>query len=221
MSQGNTQWSPDEFLELCLDYYDTNPLPSQPTYPGDMVITIAQTALPKQGNSNQDLINAMRQSINYLRQDIPGNFYSYCNNVASAGAFAVRETDFDGVDQVLAEWNLEPKASEFLKNIKFADSASFHSLSYQIQAQNGAVEEYVASGTNQNGRIVLAHVHVQAWGTAIYQTECVRHCKRRLFSKKCYTDCYNRAFSAGELQVIQYGLLGHAYNQLEAKFNEL
>jgi hypothetical protein len=49
----------------------------------------------------------------------------------------------------------------------------------------------------------------------------VRHCKRFLFIKKCHTDCYNRAFSAGELQVIQYGLLGHAYNQLEAKFNEL
>ena len=130
ISQGNTQWSPDDFLEMCLDYYDTNPLPSQPTYPGDMVITVAQTALPKQGNSNQDLINAMRQSINYLRQDIPWNFNSYCNNVASAGAFAVRETDFDGVDQVLAEWNLEPKATEFLSNIKFADSASFHSLSY-------------------------------------------------------------------------------------------
>ena len=128
--QGNAQWTPDECLELCLEYYDTHPLPSQPTYPGDMVMTVAQTALPKQGNSNQDLINALRQSINYLRQDIPGNFYSYCTNVASAGAFAVRETDFDGVDQVLADWNLEPKATDFLRNIKFADSASFHSLSY-------------------------------------------------------------------------------------------
>ena len=197
--QGNTQWTPDECLELCLDYYDTHPLPSQPTYPVDYVMTFTQSTVPKHEQPNEELIKALRQSINYLKQDIPANFNTYCTNVASAGSFAVRDTDFDGVDQVLAEWNLDPRATDFLRNIKFADSASYHSLGYQLQNQDGAVEEYVASGTNTNGRIVLAHVHVRAWGHAIYQTDCVRHCHRRLFSKKCYTDCYNRAFTAQEL----------------------
>ena len=105
--------------------------------------------------------------------------------------------------------------------LKFADSASFHSMGYTLQQANGAVEEYVASGTNSDGRIVLAHVHVVATGTAIYQQDCVRHCHRRLFSKKCRTDCYNRAFTAQELTTIQYGLIGQAYNQLEAKYNEV
>ena len=163
----------------------------------------------------------MRKSINNLKQDVPANFVSYFKEVAGASSFDVRDTDFEGVDQVLAEWNLEPKATEFLRYIKFADSASFHSLNFQIQLQNGAVEEYVASGTNQNGRIVLAYVHVQAWGTAIYPGESVRHCKKRVFKKKCHTHIYNRAFTASELQVIQNGLLGHAYIQLEVKFDEL
>lgn len=39
--QGNTEWAPDECLGLCLDYYDINPLPSQPSYPRDIVMTEA------------------------------------------------------------------------------------------------------------------------------------------------------------------------------------
>ena len=46
---GNTQWTPDECLELCLDYYDTHPLPSQPSYPGDIVMTMTQNTVPKRG----------------------------------------------------------------------------------------------------------------------------------------------------------------------------
>jgi len=141
--------------------------------------------------------------------------------VATSGTYDIRETDFDGVDQVLAEWNLDPRATDFLRNIKFADSASYHSLGYTLQQANGEVEEYVASGTNTDGRIVLAHVHVKASGTAIYQVDCVRHCHRTLFWKKCHTDCYNRAFTAQELTIIQYGLISHAYNQLEAKYAEV
>jgi hypothetical protein len=74
----------------------------------------------------------MRKSINNLKQDVPANFVSYFKNVAGASSFDVRDIEFDGVDNVLAEWNLEPKATEFLRNIKFADSASFHSLNFQI-----------------------------------------------------------------------------------------
>ena len=217
----SSDWSPDECLELCLDYYESHPLPSQPSYPGSQVTQSSKTSLAKSGNPKQDLLNSLRQSINYLRQDVPSNFYSYCTNLGSWGTFDVRDTDFNGVDQILTEWNLDPRATDFLRNIKFADSASFHSLGYTLQQANGAVEEYVASGTNTDGKIVLAHVHVVSYGTAIYQTDCVRHCHRRLFSKKCRTDCYNRAFTAQELTTIQYGLIGNAYAQLEAKYNEV
>jgi hypothetical protein len=88
-----------------------------------------------------------------------------------------------------------------------------------MQMSTGNVQEYIASGTNTNGRIVLAHIKASASGSAIFQRDCVTHCRRRfLRRKKCTTDCYNRAFNAAELNVIQNGLIGHAYNQLEARY---
>ena len=210
----STDWSPDECLELCLDYYDTHPLPSQPLYPGSQVTKSAMTSLAKSGNPKQDLLNSLRQSINYLKQDTPFNFYQYCTNLGTRSSFDIRETNFNGVDQVLAEWNLDPTATDFLRNIKFSDSASFHSLSYTVQQANGAVEEFVASGTNSNGNIVLANVHVVSFGTWLFQKDCIRNCHRVLFFKKCRTSCWDRAFTAEELKTIQYGLISHAYGQL-------
>lgn len=105
----------------------------------------------------------------YLKQDIPKNFNTYCKSVVSDGVFGIRDTDINGVDQILAEWNLDSRATEFLSNIKFADSTNYHSLGYQLQNKDGAVEEYVASGTNMNGKIVLAYVHVRSHGQAIFQ----------------------------------------------------
>ena len=70
----SSDWSPDECLELCLDYYESHPLPSQPSYPGSQVTQSAKTSLAKSGNPKQDLLNSLRQSINYLKQDVPSNF---------------------------------------------------------------------------------------------------------------------------------------------------
>jgi hypothetical protein len=86
---------------------------------------------------------------------------------------------------------------------------------------NGQVQEYVASGTNTNGRIVLAHIKSGATGNAIFQKDCITSCKKRfLRKKKCSTTCYDRGFNPAELNVIQNGLIGYAFNQLEAKYFE-
>ena len=61
-------------------------------------MTTTQNNVPRRGQDNEELINGLRQSIAYLKQDLPYNFNTYCTNVGSAGSFAVRDTDFDGVD---------------------------------------------------------------------------------------------------------------------------
>ena len=90
-----------------------------------------------------------------------------------------------------------------------------------MQMANGQVQEYVASGTNTNGRIVLAYVKAGASGIAIYPQNCKTKCKinmKTLKITKCATSCVKRAFTAAELKAIQNGLIGIAYNQLEARF---
>jgi hypothetical protein len=34
----------------------------------------------------------------------------------------------------LAEWNLDARTTDFLRNVRFADSASIHTLGFQVQA---------------------------------------------------------------------------------------
>ena len=54
--------------------------------------------VPRENTANQDLIKALRGSINYLRQDVPMMFPSYFTVTNLNGDFQARETDFDGVD---------------------------------------------------------------------------------------------------------------------------
>ena len=46
---GVTEWSPDDCLQECVSYYDVNPLPSEPSYPDNIVVNEEQSQLPKQG----------------------------------------------------------------------------------------------------------------------------------------------------------------------------
>jgi hypothetical protein len=108
----------------------------------------------------------------------------------------------NGVDQVLAEWNLEPKAADFLRNIKFADAANYHSLGFDLQRSTGSVEEYVASGTNTNGRIILSFMKGSASGVALFPPVYAVRCRRVLFVRRCKTYNYPRPLNAGELMVI-------------------
>ena len=62
-----------------------------------------------------------------------------------------------------------------------------------MQQANGAVEEYVASGTNSNGNIVLAHVHVVSFGTWIFQKDALEAATESYSSR-------NAALAAGIAQ---------------------
>jgi hypothetical protein len=62
----------------------------------------------------------------------------------------------------LSEWKLDQKTTEFLQSVRFADSGSIHSIGFQVQDQTGGVEEIVAAGTNNNGKIVLAYIRSKA-----------------------------------------------------------
>lgn len=214
-------WTTEECIELCLDYYDVHPIPHQPSYPSEEVLSMESLSVPKTDNANVDIVNALRQQINYLRQDVPWNFNNFftVNNISNT--VVVHETDYDGVEGFLAQWNLDARTASFLRNIKFADSGNIHTLGFNVQELGGGVVETVAAGSNYNGKIALAFIRTSANGLAKYQNDCITNCRRTLFRKKCKTDCYTRAFTSDELMVIQLGLLGSAYNLLEAKFAEL
>lgn len=144
-------------------------MPNGPVYPSEQLLAKNEQSLAKKADANADLIAALKQQITYLKQDIPGNFPVYMNFGGATNDMQVRETDFNGVDQILAEWNLDPRVTDFLRNVKFADSASIHTLGFQVQAQTGAtVEETVAAGTNYDGKILMAFIKTRTSGSHRY-----------------------------------------------------
>ena len=58
------------------------------------------------GNEKADLVNALKSAIGQLNTPLPGNFNSLCTNVVSSVSQDIQSTTIDGVDGVLAAWNL-------------------------------------------------------------------------------------------------------------------
>ena len=85
---------------------------------------------------------------------------------------------------------------------------------FAVQADHVAVQEFVASGKNENGKIVLSFIHSEAIGDVITQTTTTQHCHWFLFWKKCHNEYDPRGFTTDELIAMQNGLLYYGYTAL-------
>lgn len=100
----------------------------------------------------------------------------------------------------MAAWNLPPKVSNFLANIKFSEEVTYQTYRFAIQKGTSELQEFVASGRNTGDKIIMAYMKVHVQGTPIQQYVKTRQCKRTLLVfKKCH-DVYNpRGFTTNEI----------------------
>ena len=84
------------------------------------------------GDDRQQLLETLRQQIQQLNKPLPPSFPNYCINVASSGSFDVQRTDPANLDDVLTRWELPEQVRQFLSNLKFAEEAEHHSLSFVV-----------------------------------------------------------------------------------------
>jgi hypothetical protein len=84
------------------------------------------------GNEKADLVNALKSAIQSLNTPLPGNFNSLCTNVISNVNQDIQTTTMDGVDGVLASWNLPPQVSSFLANIKFSEEIVYQTYRFAL-----------------------------------------------------------------------------------------
>lgn len=121
------------------------------------------------GNEKADLVNAMKSAISTLATPYPPAFGSLCTNVVSNVQQDIQETTMDGVDGVLAAWNLPQQVSSFLTNIKFSEEVTYQTYRFALQKGNSELEEFVASGKNTGDKIIMAYMKVHVQGTPIQQ----------------------------------------------------
>jgi hypothetical protein len=171
------------------------------------------------GNERADLINSLRSAIGQLATPLPGNFNGLCNNVNANVAQDIKETTADGVDGVLAAWNLPQQVNTFLANIKFSEDVTYQTYRFAIQNGQSELQEFIASGRNSGSKIVMAFMKVHVTGQPIQQWVNTQSCKRILFIKRCHTNRNPRGFTTDEIMSIQNGLLHHGYNRLTQEVN--
>jgi hypothetical protein len=112
------------------------------------------------GNEKADLVNAMKSAIGQLATPMPGNFNSLCTNVVSTVSQDIQSTTMDGVDGLLATWNLPPQVSSFLANIKFSEDVVYQTYRFALQNGNSELQEFIASGKNNGESIIMAYMKV-------------------------------------------------------------
>ena len=100
------------------------------------------------GNDKTDLVFALKSAINTLATPLPPNFYSLCSNVVASTEQDIQATTIDGVDGLLASWNLPTQVSSFLANIKFSEDVSYQTYRFSIQTGETKLQEFIASGKN-------------------------------------------------------------------------
>ena len=156
----------------------------------------------------------MRAAIDTLSTPYPPAFGGLCTNVVSNVQQDIQQTTFDGVDGLLAYWNLPQQVSSFLANIKFSEEVTYQTYRFALQQGTSELQEFVASGRNTGDSIIMAYMKVHVQGTPIQQYVVTRQCKTRWFKKRC-NDVYNpRGFTTGEVMDIQNGLLYFGYLKL-------
>jgi hypothetical protein len=90
----------------------------------------------------------------------------------------IKETTADGVDGVLAAWNLPQQVSSFLSNIKFSEDMTYQTYRFAIQNGQSELQEFIASGRNSGSKIVMAFMNVHVTGQPIQQFDVTRSCRR-------------------------------------------
>ncbi len=100
------------------------------------------------GDEKADLINAMKSAIGQLATPLPGNFNSLCTNVVANVNQDIQGTTMDGVDGILASWNLPNEVSNFLANIKFSEDVVYQTYRFALQTGETKLSEFIASGKN-------------------------------------------------------------------------
>jgi hypothetical protein len=133
------------------------------------------------GNERADLVNSLRSAIGTLATPLPGNFGALCTNVNANVAQDIQETSVEGVDAVLASWNLPQQVSSFLANIKFSEDVTYQTYRFAIQNGQSELQEFIASGRNSGSKIVMAYMKVHVTGQPIQQWVETRSCRRILF----------------------------------------
>lgn len=109
----------------------------------------------------------MKSAIGQLATPLPGNFNALCTNVVANVNQDIQSTTIDGVDGVLAAWNLPPQVSSFLANIKFSEDVVYQTYRFALQSGNSDLQEFIASGKNNGESIIMAYMKVNVQGTPI------------------------------------------------------
>jgi hypothetical protein len=157
----------------------------------------------------------LKSAINTLATPLPPNFNSLCSNVVAGVEQDIQATTIDGVDGLLASWNLPTQVSSFLSNIKFSEDVSYQTYRFSIQTGETKLQEFIASGKNNGEQIILAYMKVETSGSPIQQYVATRRCKSSwIVFNKCSTVYNPRGFTTDEIMSIQNGLLFHGYNKL-------
>ncbi|TNV82010.1 hypothetical protein FGO68_gene7730 [Halteria grandinella] len=97
-------------------------------------------------------------------------------------------------------------------------------MSFALSRDSSSIDEYVVTGRNDAGDIIVSYIHSYTSGAVIQQYDKIRKCKTH-WKRKCWNEYIPRALNIDEIMVIQNGLLSNGYgyllNQVEQMRNSL
>lgn len=150
-----------------------------------------------------------------MATDLPGNFGNLVANIVTNNKFDIQQTDMNGVEGVLDNWQLPQEVHNFLSNIMYSDSVMYQTYHFAVWSDTTMISEFVASGQNDGTTIMLSYIQVDVHGDAVSQWVSTEHCDTIFFFfEDCHTDWDQRGFSTEELISMQNGMLYYGYQAL-------
>ena len=102
-------------------------------------------------NSQADLVASLRDTAASLMTPLPGDFGRLCSNVRPTARSEFERTNSTQLANILAKWALPKAVTDFMLNIKYAESLGYQTFNFVIKKGETSIDEYIAAGRNYQG----------------------------------------------------------------------
>ena len=83
-------------------------------------------------DQRSDLISSLTQGVQGMATDLPGDFGNLVSRVVTNIRYGIQQTDMNGVDGLLNDWQLPQEVHNFLSNIMYSDSVMYQTYHFAV-----------------------------------------------------------------------------------------
>ena len=173
-----------------------------------------------------DLKALMKDELNHLAVQLPGNSANYIRSINSKGEFISDVVPVKTVEQVLgSKYGLPKEVVDKFKGIIYAAGVQFQSFHLLINGNTGSLKTFVGLARKNADNAEMIFINVNSSGSLVQQYNSVksRSCHRILFVKKCHDNWTNvpRGLNTNEIANVSQSLQYSSYQYLVQKLDSL